>query len=106
MSKSVTISAEPEFKFDKKEDKIVAEILEHIEGTYNQHYCGPDKSVQVIDLLLSIGTAREYFRGNIIKYASRYGHKDGYNKQDLLKAAHFLLLLIYCDFYEDKPNAG
>lgn len=100
-------STSSEFSFDKKEDEILQEIQEHIKSTYTQHYCGPGKKVQVIDLELSLGLARDSFRANIIKYIARYGQKEGYNKKDLLKAAHYITLLIYCDFYRDpdfEPN--
>jgi hypothetical protein len=32
--------------------------------------------------------------GNIIKYAKRYGKKNGKNKEDLLKIIHYAVILL------------
>ena len=33
--------------------------------------------------------------GNIIKYAQRYGKKDGYNRKDLLKVLHYGIMALH-----------
>ena len=32
--------------------------------------------------------------GNIMKYAQRYGKKDGYNRKDLQKVLHYALIAL------------
>ena len=32
--------------------------------------------------------------GNIMKYAKRYGNKDGKNKNDLLKILHYAIIML------------
>jgi hypothetical protein len=44
----------------------------------------------------------DLFQGNVLKYAARYGHKDGYNRKDLMKAMHYLIMLLA---YHDKKFA-
>ena len=40
-----------------------------------------------------MGHVKEACHSNIIKYAMRYGKKDGYNKKDLMKIIHYTILL-------------
>jgi len=40
-----------------------------------------------------MGQEKEACHSNIIKYAMRYGKKEGYNKKDLLKIIHYTILL-------------
>ena len=40
--------------------------------------------------------------GNIIKYAQRYGKKDGYNEKDLLKIVHYAIILLGKEHYDKK----
>ena len=72
------------------------EVKEYIENTYQQHYVGvDDDGTQIQDLLNSIGVAEHFCQGNAMKYIARYGRKKGKNKLDLLKAIHYILLLMY-----------
>lgn len=80
---------------DFNEFAILEEIKEYIRGTYSEHYA--KDGVQAFTL-----TAKRPLRGlhaalaNIIKYADRFGEKDGMNRKDLLKIAHYAVLAIYC----------
>ena len=71
-------------------EETIKEISEYIRS--RKAYYGDD--VQVIDLLKSTGDLDSFCRGNIIKYVSRYGKKDGEDKQDLFKAIHYIVLLM------------
>ena len=42
--------------------------------------------------------------GDIIKYASRYGKKDGRNRADLLKILHYSILALYV--HDKETNNG
>ena len=33
--------------------------------------------------------------GNILKYAQRYGKKNGYNRKDLFKVIHYALMALH-----------
>jgi hypothetical protein len=85
------------------EDKILNEVLEYIKGTYGQHYAQVKEGVQVQDLLRSIGIDQDFCQANAIKYLARYGKKDGKNRKDLLKAIHYVVLLMNS---EDQKNGN
>jgi DUF1365 family protein len=78
-------------QFKYHEDEILNEIHTYINNTYGSHY--GDK-VQAQDLIISSGHAEGFYIGNIIKYASRYGKKNGNNKDDLMKVVHYTILMI------------
>jgi len=79
------------------EDKICKEILDYIKSTYGQHYSSGKDGIQVLDLLKSIGIKSDFCQANAIKYLSRYGKKGGRNRKDLLKAIHYVILLLNND---------
>lgn len=85
------------------EGQILKEIEEYLIGTYNQHYVG-DNGVQAMDLISSIGDGVPFSRSSIIKYASRYGKKNGLSKTDCLKIIHFGVFLYHFSGH-DKPNS-
>ena len=76
------------------EDKILQEIGTYIKGTYGQHYAQVSKGTQVQDLLRDIGIDKDFCQANAIKYLARYGKKNGKNRKDLLKAVHYVILLM------------
>ena len=86
-------------KYD--EDDYLNEVKKYILSTYNQHYVGKEDQIQVLDLLESVGIVEEHIRASCIKYASKYGKKGGRNRDDLLKLAHYAILLLY---FTDKKN--
>ncbi len=76
------------------EKAILKEIENYIESTYGQHYVGKNE-VQIQDLLHSIDIAVPFCQANAIKYLSRYGKKKGHNRLDLVKAVHYIILLLH-----------
>jgi len=46
-------------------------------------------------LIFSAGHGIGFCAGDVLKYAARYGKKKGYNREDILKALHYALLLLY-----------
>ena len=84
------------------EDKILKEIGDYVKSTYGQHYAQVKEGVQVQDLLRSCGIDKDFCQANAIKYLARFGKKDGRNRKDLLKAAHYIILLMSS---EDESNA-
>ena len=61
-----------------------------------------EDKIQTIDMWESMGSVDTTCRDTAMKYLSRYGKKEGYNKKDLLKAIHYIVLLWY--FTQDMEN--
>ena len=72
------------------------EIENYIRSTYGEHYVGKD-DFQIQDLLHSIDIAVPFCQANAMKYLARYGKKKGFNRLDLLKAVHYVILLLNYD---------
>jgi len=83
------------------EEKILKEIGDYIKSTYGHHYAQVKEGVQVQDLLRSVGIDKDFCQANAIKYLARFGKKDGRNRKDLLKAVHYIVLLMDS---EDNTN--
>lgn len=77
--------------FNYNEGQILDELFNYIKNTYGSHY--GDK-IQAQDLITASGHGEGFFIGNIIKYASRYGRKNGHNKDDLMKVLHYAILAV------------
>jgi len=84
-------SALPDFKFS--EDTNLDRLLDYVAATYNSHYSG--ERYQATDLIIDAGHGTGFCIGNVIKYAKRYGKKDGYNEADLMKILHYALIQLY-----------
>ncbi len=85
----------PSFRYC--EDKSIKELYDYIVSTYGQHYARDAKSFQAFDGIIQIDDkeAWRFFRGCCFKYMWRFGRKDGFNRKDLLKAAHYIMLLMF-----------
>ena len=83
------------------EVEALKEIENYIQSTYGEHYVGKNE-FQIQDLLHSIDVAVPFCQGNAMKYLARFGKKKGRNRLDLLKAAHYIILLMH--FSEDSQN--
>ena len=79
-----------QYKFN--EDKILQTIKEHIDSTYTEHYA--KNKYQATDIVVDSGHGERFCLGNIIKYAIRYGKKEGKNPQDLLKIIHYAIIAL------------
>ena len=79
------------YKFD--EDKILKEIKKHIDKTYEGHY--NKNKFQATEFIIDGGHGEGFCIGNIMKYAQRYGNKNGYNKEDLMKVIHYALIMLH-----------
>ena len=79
------------YKFD--EDKILDSIKAYIGNTYNQHYA--NGKYQATDMIVDAGHGEGFCMGNIMKYAMRYGKKEGHNDSDLYKIVHYAIIAIY-----------
>jgi hypothetical protein len=91
--------------FKYRESEILFEVEEYIESTYNQHYASDKSDIQAVDVWQSLGSLETTARDNSLKYLLRYGKKDGKNKKDLLKAMHYIILMMYT-LEEESKNAS
>ena len=63
------------------EDKILDELKEYIDGTYNAHYS--HNKFQSTEFIMDSGHGEGFCIGNILKYSQRYGKK-GWQEQKRL----------------------
>ena len=73
------------YKFSEVE--ILAELKEYIDKTYQQHY--NKNKFQATEFIIDSGHGMGFSLGNILKYAQRYGKKNGCDRIDLLKVLHY-----------------
>lgn len=83
------------------EDTILQEVQAYIDSTYGQHYVG-NGEVQTVDFWESLGSLDTTARDTAIKYLARFGKKGGNNRKDLLKAIHYIMLMMYATREEVK----
>jgi Protein of unknwon function (DUF3310) len=83
-------------KVKYNEDLILDEIRDYIESTYGQHYAKDVKYVQTFDAINAMDgdEAWRFYKNSAIKYLWRLGKKQGFNRQDLLKTAHYVVILL------------
>tara|TARA_Y100000296_G_C4971776_1_gene156252 strand:- start:140 stop:445 length:306 start_codon:yes stop_codon:yes gene_type:complete len=87
------------YKFN--EGEILKEIQQYVDGTYVQHYAAGQ--IQSTEFIIDAGHGEGFAIGNIIKYAQRYGKKNGFDKSDLLKVIHYAIIAL--SIHESKfPN--
>ena len=79
------------YKYD--EDKFLKELETYVDKTYNQHYS--KNKFQATEFIIDGGHGEGFCIGNIMKYAQRYGNKNGYNKEDLMKVIHYALIMLH-----------
>ena len=87
-------------KYKFNEDKLLVELKKYIYDTYRQHYAS-DK-YQATDVIVDAGHGEGFCIGNIMKYAKRYGNKEGKNKKDLLKILHYGIIMLHIHDMESK----
>ena len=74
------------------EDIILERLKNYIESTYVQHYGKGD--IQTTEVTFDAGHGEGFCIGNIIKYAQRFGKKEGRNEADLYKIIHYAVILL------------
>mgnify|MGYP001462081186 CR=1 FL=1 len=86
------------YKYNEKE--LIQELQDYVDKTYSEHYSM--NNIQSTEFIIDAGLGEGFTLGNVIKYAQRYGKKDGYNRKDLLKVLHYTLMAL---FIHDKKNS-
>jgi len=84
------------------EGNTLAELKEYIDSTYDEHYS--KNRFQATEFIIDGGHGEGFCIGNIMKYAQRYGKKDGKNRRDLLKVIHYGIIALYINEMEKSEN--
>jgi hypothetical protein len=79
-------------KYKYNEDTTIKELSKYVDETYSQHYS--HGKYQATEFIIDAGFGEGFCLGNIMKYAQRYGKKDGKNKKDLFKIIHYAMMAI------------
>ena len=79
-----------DYKFN--EGELCDELKMYIDSTYTQHYS--KNKFQATEFIIDGGHGEGFCIGNILKYAQRYGKKDGYNRKDLMKVLHYGIIAL------------
>ena len=79
-----------DYKFNEKE--LCEQLLEYINKTYDGHYS--KNKFQSTEFIVDCGHGEGFCIGNILKYAQRYGKKNGYNRADLMKVLHYAIIML------------
>lgn len=82
------------------EGELIKEFSQYIDSTYGKHYSL--NKYQSTEFIIDSGHGEGFCIGNIMKYAQRYGKKDGKNRADLLKVLHYALFMLYVHDKETK----
>ena len=79
-------------KYKFNEDEVLNMVHNHILKTYDAHYSM--NKIQSTEFVIDAGHGEGFCIGNIIKYAQRYGKKNGKSQDDLLKIIHYAIILL------------
>jgi hypothetical protein len=89
------------YKYNER--SALVELQKYIDATYDEHYS--KNKFQATEFIIDGGHGEGFCIGNIMKYAQRYGKKDGYNKRDLLKVIHYGIIALHNhDIMEKSEN--
>ena len=91
--------AKSKIDYKYNEDNTLAELNEYIDSTYDEHYS--KNKFQATEFIIDGGHGEGFCMGNIMKYAQRYGKKDGKNRKDLLKVIHYAIIALYINEIEE-----
>ena len=84
------------------EDKTLDELSKYINSTYDEHYS--KNKFQATEFIIDCGHGEGFCIGNIMKYAQRYGKKNGKSRSDLLKVIHYGMIALYINELESEKN--
>ena len=65
-----------DYKFN--ENKVLEDVKAYVDNTYDSHYA-QTKNYQATEIIIDQGHGTGFCMGNIMKYAQRYGKKEGRN---------------------------
>jgi hypothetical protein len=80
-------------KYKYNEEKLLKELKQYIDATYDEHYA--HNKYQATEFIIDAGHGEGFCIGNVLKYAQRYGKKDGKNRKDIMKVLHYALIWLH-----------
>ena len=83
----------PKIDYRYNEDEALLELKTYINSTYDEHYS--KNKFQATEFIIDAGHGEGFCIGNILKYAQRYGKKNGKDRRDLLKVIHYGIMALY-----------
>ena len=86
-----------EYKYD--EGAALMELEEYINSTYDEHYS--KNKYQATEFIIDGGHGEGFCIANILKYAQRYGKKNGKDRRDLLKVIHYGIIALHVNDMEN-----
>ena len=87
-------------KFNEKE--AIKMLDDYIASTYGKHYSM--NKIQSTEFIFDAGHGDGFCLGNIIKYAQRFGKKNGRNVDDILKILHYGIILLGATYENEKTR--
>ena len=82
------------------EGNLIQELKDYIDATYGEHYS--KNKFQATEFIIDGGHGDGFCIGNIMKYAQRYGNKDGFNRKDLMKVLHYAIIQLHVHDHYDR----
>ena len=79
------------YKFNEK--NLIDDLQNYIDKTYDGHY-SKNKFLST-EFIIDCGHGMGFALGNVLKYAQRYGKKEGYNRADIMKILHYALIALH-----------
>ncbi len=89
-------------KYKYNEEYALEELKNYIDSTYGAHYS--KERFQATEFIIDGGHGEGFCIGNILKYAQRYGKKNGKDRKDLLKVIHYGIIALYINEMEKSEN--
>ena len=84
------------------EDKVIRELQKYVDGTYEKHYA--KRKYQATQFIEDCGHGEGFCMGNILKYAQRYGRKNGKSRADLMKILHYAIIMLHIHDTESEDE--
>jgi len=84
------------------EDVILKDLKCYIDKTYTSHYS--KRKYQSTQFIEDCGHGEGFCMGNILKYAQRYGRKNGKNRTDLMKILHYGIIMLHMHDSESEDE--
>ena len=81
----------PQYRYN--EEQILNELKAYVDKTYDAHYS--HNKFQASEFIMDSSHGEGFCIGNVMKYAQRYGKKQGRNRNDLFKIVHYGIMAIY-----------
>ena len=80
-------------KYAFSEDKVIRDLQKYVDSTYDQHYA--KRKYQATQFIEDSGHGEGFCMGNILKYAQRYGRKNGKSRAALMKILHYGIIMLH-----------